>query len=115
MNKTDKAVEIGAYFEQFISEQVANGRFSNDKEVLQAGLRLLEERELRIHLTKSRLDKDGSIASDDLAASTAEAGDVSKSVTETIRALATAATDTDIDLPPIPVTKGLLRSQIAAE
>ena len=115
VNKTDNSVEIGSYFEQFISKQVASGRFSSDMEVLQAGLRLLEEKELRFHLEKSKLDSDASDGMEDLTSSEMEAGEVSRSVTEAMRALATAAGEPDRALPPIPVTKGLLRPQIAAE
>ncbi|WP_321449065.1 type II toxin-antitoxin system ParD family antitoxin [uncultured Cohaesibacter sp.] len=115
MNKTDNAVEIGSYFEQFISEQVASGRFSSDMEVLQAGLRLLEEKELRFHLEKNKLGNASSEGVDEVATVEQEVGDVSRSVTEAMRALATVAGDADTALPAIPVTKGLLRPQIAAE
>ncbi|SFO13128.1 putative addiction module antidote protein, CC2985 family [Cohaesibacter marisflavi] len=115
VNKTDNAVEIGSYFEQFISKQVASGRFSSDMEVLQAGLRLLEEKELRFHLEKSKLGDESSEGVDEVITAEKEVGDVSRSVTEAMRALATAAGDVDTALPAIPVTKGLLRPQIAAE
>ncbi len=114
VNKTDNAVEIGAYFEQFISKQVASGRFSSDMEVLQAGLRLLEEQELHFRLEKSKL-AGSSMDESGMNESEMEASEVSRSVTEAMRALASAAGEPGHVLPPIPVTKGLLRSQIAAE
>ncbi len=115
VNKTDNTVEIGAYFEQFISKQVASGRFSSDMEVLQAGLRLLEEKELRFHLEKSKLTDNGLDGEEALSSSDMDAGEMPRSFTQAMRALATAASDTDNALPAIPVTKGLLRPQIAAE
>ena len=115
VNKTDNAVEIGSYFEQFISKQVASGRFSSDMEVLQAGLRLLEEQELRFHLEKNKLVNKNAEGVDEETTTEQEVGEVSRSVTQAMRALATAAGDADTALPAIPVTKGLLRPQIAAE
>nr|WP_321526506.1 type II toxin-antitoxin system ParD family antitoxin [uncultured Cohaesibacter sp.] len=114
VNMTDNAVEIGAYFEQFISRQVASGRFTSDMEVLQAGLRLLEEQELRFRLEKSKL-AGSSMDESGMNESEKEASEVSRSVTEAMRALASVAGEPGHVLPAIPVTKGLLRSQIAAE
>lgn len=39
------SIHLGSYFEHFIREQIARGRFQNASEVVRAGLRLLEDRE----------------------------------------------------------------------
>lgn len=39
---------VGSHFENFIRTQVTAGRFNNASEVVREGLRLLEERELKI-------------------------------------------------------------------
>lgn len=41
------SVALGSHFENFIREQVQTGRFNDAGEVIRAGLRLLEEDELR--------------------------------------------------------------------
>ncbi|MHB1609460.1 type II toxin-antitoxin system ParD family antitoxin [Acidiferrobacter thiooxydans] len=41
------SIALGSHFETFIREQLQSGRFNNASEVVRAGLRLLEERELR--------------------------------------------------------------------
>ena len=39
------SVSLGNYFDQFVSSQVAAGRYQNVSEVVRAGLRLLENEE----------------------------------------------------------------------
>ena len=36
---------LGEHFERFVQDQLATGRYATESEVVQAGLRLLEERE----------------------------------------------------------------------
>ncbi|PAT31249.1 type II toxin-antitoxin system ParD family antitoxin [Vandammella animalimorsus] len=43
-------VALGNHFEAFIRDQVQSGRFNNISEVVQAGLRLLQEQEGRRQL-----------------------------------------------------------------
>jgi antitoxin ParD1/3/4 len=43
-----KSVALGAHLEKFVADQVARGRYNNESEVVRAGLRLLEEHELRL-------------------------------------------------------------------
>jgi antitoxin ParD1/3/4 len=52
-----KTVALGDHFEKFISDQVAAGRFNNDSEVVRAGLRLLEEHELKLRELRALIDE----------------------------------------------------------
>jgi antitoxin ParD1/3/4 len=49
------SVTIGAHYEKFISQQVAQGRFGSTSEAIRAGLRLLEERETKLALLRRAL------------------------------------------------------------
>ncbi len=49
------SVTIGSHYEQFISQQVAQGRFGSTSEAIRAGLRLLEERETKLSLLRRAL------------------------------------------------------------
>ncbi|MES2447138.1 MAG: type II toxin-antitoxin system ParD family antitoxin [Bacteroidota bacterium] len=39
------SVSLGNYFEEFVENSIAKGRFKNASEMIRAGLRLLEEEE----------------------------------------------------------------------
>ena len=49
------SVIIGDHFEEFIDRQVDEGRYSSASDVVRAGLRLLEEREMKIEALRAAL------------------------------------------------------------
>lgn len=51
-----KSVALGDHFEKFVASQVAEGRFNNESEVVRAGLRLLEEHELKLKELRALID-----------------------------------------------------------
>ena len=50
-------VSLNPRLENFIQEQLENGRFSNASEVVREGLRLLEEREMKIIELRREIQK----------------------------------------------------------
>jgi len=51
------SVFLGDYFEDFVENKIAEGRYKNVSEVLRAGLRLLEEEENKITALKSAIQE----------------------------------------------------------
>lgn len=49
------SVTIGSHFETFIAEQLDEGRYASASEVVRAGLRLLQEHEIRIRQLRAAL------------------------------------------------------------
>ncbi|HRP89083.1 MAG TPA: type II toxin-antitoxin system ParD family antitoxin [Edaphocola sp.] len=51
------SISLGNYFDQFVSSQVAAGRYKNVSEVVRAGLRLLEDEESKIVALRAAIQK----------------------------------------------------------
>lgn len=51
------SVSLGSYFDQFVSSQVAIGRYKNVSEVIRAGLRLLEDEESKVIALRNAIQK----------------------------------------------------------
>ncbi len=57
MSAPTKSYNIGENLEGFVSQQVAQGRYENASEVVRAGLRLLQEHELKVSRLKKLIDE----------------------------------------------------------
>ncbi len=53
--KEPLSVSIGPYYERFIKQRVAEGRYGSVDEVLRTALRLLEEEEDKVSMLKSAI------------------------------------------------------------
>ena len=49
------SISLGGHFDQFIAQQLADGRYGSASEVVRAALRLLEEREDKIGAVRKAL------------------------------------------------------------
>ena len=51
------SITLGPHFEGFIAQQVALGRFGTASETIRAGLRLLEEQEIKLSALRQALQE----------------------------------------------------------
>jgi antitoxin ParD1/3/4 len=51
------SISLGDYFDQFISSQVSGGRYKNVSEVVRAGLRLLEDEDIKKIALRAAIQK----------------------------------------------------------
>ena len=60
------SVALGEYFDQFIKNKIAQGRYNNASEVIRAGLRLLEENEAKLYQLRGAIQEgiDSGVACD---------------------------------------------------
>jgi len=64
--RQNTSVSLGNYFDNFVEDNVLEGRYENAGEVIRAGLRLLEEEENKIKILKKAIKEgvDSGIAMD---------------------------------------------------
>jgi len=53
--RKNTSVSLGEHFNEFVEEQVSQGRYGSATDVLRAGLRLLEEREAKMTALREAL------------------------------------------------------------
>ncbi len=65
MNK-NTSISLGNHFDTFVQGSISNGRYKNVSEVIRAGLRLLEEEEIKIVALRNAIQEgiDSGIAQD---------------------------------------------------
>ncbi|QYH19623.1 type II toxin-antitoxin system ParD family antitoxin [Corynebacterium aquatimens] len=51
------SISLGNHFDSFVAQQVSTGRYATASEVVRAGLRLLEDSELRLGTLRAELEK----------------------------------------------------------
>ena len=51
------SIALGEYFQEFVREQVAQGRYGSTSEVIRAGLRLLEEHNVRLTALRNAIQE----------------------------------------------------------
>lgn len=55
------SITLGKHFDAFISQQIKSGRYASASEAIRAGLRLLEEREIKLNALRRAME-DGELS-----------------------------------------------------
>lgn len=51
------SISLGSYFDQFVQEQLKEGRYKNASEIIHAGLRLLENEENKVVVLRNAIQE----------------------------------------------------------
>lgn len=55
--RKNTSIALGEHFQDFVQEQVAEGRYGSASEVIRAGLRLLEEHNVRLAALRNAIQE----------------------------------------------------------
>lgn len=55
--RKNTSISLGSYFDEFVRDQIAAGRYKNVSEVIRAGLRLLENEESKTIALKNAIEE----------------------------------------------------------
>jgi len=51
------SIVLGDHFDDFVARKISDGRFSSASEAIRAGMRLLEEHEMKLEALKNAIDQ----------------------------------------------------------
>lgn len=51
------SITLGEHFEEFVTQQLKSGRYGSASEVIRAGLRLLEDSDVKMHVLRTLLEE----------------------------------------------------------
>lgn len=52
----DTSLSLGAHFDEFVISQISDGKYTNISEVILAGLRLLEDEQIKVTALRNAID-----------------------------------------------------------
>lgn len=51
------SITLGKHFDEYVNQQLESGRYGSVSEVIRAGLRLLEDSDVKMHVLRSLLEE----------------------------------------------------------